>query len=308
MMKHLILCFLFFLLMPAFFAEGAVIFFQQSRSEYEEGDVFMAEIRIRADRKEETCINALDVKASFPPDRLEMTSFSRGNSIISLWTEFPGDDLREINRKGTFSFSGGIPGSYCGVIPGDPEGSHLLAKVAFRVLTAGPPVVLELGEETTAFLSDGLGTPMTPLLESSYFAVMAKIREEPSDEWRDLLAEDQNPPESFEIELYRHSEMFQGKIFIVFSTTDKESGLDYYEVKEGDRDWKRAESPYVLEDQDLQGIIKVKAVDRAGNERIEEFVPEELVPEVARGRLAFLVFAVLFLIWLIWLKNRKKRS
>ena len=63
--------------------------------------------------------------------------------------------------------------------------------------------------------------------------------------------------------------------FLVFSGIDKQTGIDYYEVKEGQGNWKRAEFPYVLEDQTLQGIIEVRAVDKAGNERIAEYTPSQ---------------------------------
>ena len=35
--------------------------------------------------------------------------------------------------------------------------------------------------------------------------------------------------------------------------------------------WEKVVSPYVLKDQSLNSVIRVKAVDRAGNERIVEF-------------------------------------
>ena len=38
--------------------------------------------------------------------------------------------------------------------------------------------------------------------------------------------------------------------------------------------WKVGDSPYLLEDQSLKSIIKVRAIDKAGNERIVEIIPE----------------------------------
>ena len=38
-------------------------------------------------------------------------------------------------------------------------------------------------------------------------------------------------------------------------------------------EWERAESPYLLKDQSLKSIIKVKAVDKAGNEKIVKVAP-----------------------------------
>ena len=76
-------------------------------------------------------------------------------------------------------------------------------------------------------------------------------------------------PEEFELQFVE----IEGKNYLVFTTIDQTSGVEYYEVKEGKGSFKKAVSPYLLEDQDLRGVIKVRAVDRAKNERISEIVP-----------------------------------
>ena len=45
---------------------------------------------------------------------------------------------------------------------------------------------------------------------------------------------------------------------------------------------KLAEIPYVLNDQDLGSIIRVKAVDKAGNERLVEYIPPLTDVEAAK--------------------------
>jgi len=95
---------------------------------------------------------------------------------------------------------------------------------------------------------------------------------------------DVTSPEEFKPEIGKASAVFEGKYFIAFSTIDKQTGIDYYEILEADKrgyqrgtirkaEWKKGSSPYLLEDQSLRSVIKVKAVDKAGNERIEEIVP-----------------------------------
>ena len=76
-------------------------------------------------------------------------------------------------------------------------------------------------------------------------------------------------PEEFEPQFVE----IEGKKYLVFAAKDETSGVEYYEVKEGKRNFKKAVSPYLLEDQSLRSIIKVKAVDKAGNERIVEIKP-----------------------------------
>lgn len=81
---------------------------------------------------------------------------------------------------------------------------------------------------------------------------------------------------------------YQGRLFAVFSTVDKQTGVDHYEVaevptadlglSEGEWKWTRAVSPYLIKDQNLDGVIKVWAIDKAGNERIEEYSAQKLPP------------------------------
>ena len=135
--------------------------------------------------------------------------------------------------------------------------------------------------------------------------------EKPRDEWQEELEKDTIPPEAFEIELYQDPSIFGGKYFIVFSTTDKQTGIDHYEVKEGKRKWQEAESPYLLGDQKLESIIKVKAVDKAGNERtvlIGPFRPlkritwKDILPWIGLG------LVIGGVIWLLWKKYTKKHK
>jgi len=86
------------------------------------------------------------------------------------------------------------------------------------------------------------------------------------------ILKDTTPPELFDIFVAQDATIFEGKAFLAFSATDKTSGIDHYEVSEtkgGAREqWQAATSPYLLGDQRLRSVIAVKAVDKAGNERI----------------------------------------
>ena len=133
-----------------------------------------------------------------------------------------------------------------------------------------------------------MGDMEYPNLEDGiyYFSLKQKL---PGENWSKKITFrvmiDATPPEEFKPEIGQDPSIFEGKYFLSFATTDKTSGIDYYEVKEapkeilrlptgqGKRDWKRAESPYLLEDQYLKSKISVKAVDKAGNERISEIIP-----------------------------------
>ena len=244
--------------------------------------IFATHIRVDT----EQCVNAFDIKIAYPRDDLEVAVISRGRSILTLWVEGP-----VVNQSdGTISFVGGLPGGYCGRVPGDPELTNILATLVFQPadeVVRSEEIALVFDSASSVLLSDGFGTPA----DADFRDVSYTVGDEPTvdaSEWLDILREDDRPPQSFDIELRRDESVFNGRFYIVFSTTDKESGLSHFEVKEEDMDnpgftrrhgvtarFTEAKSPYVLEDQTLNSIITVRAVDNAGNERISRFVPDE---------------------------------
>jgi len=113
-----------------------------------------------------------------------------------------------------------------------------------------------------------------------YFLLRQKL---PGEDWSGKISFramiDSVPPEPFELKIGKDPSMFEGRNFLSFAAADKTSGIDYYEISETkgkDQEiLKKAKSPYALEDQSLQSVIKVKAVDKAGNEQMAEIIPLE---------------------------------
>ena len=289
-----------FVLFPGI-TSGAVLYLEPAEGEYQPGDTFGVEIKIDTENQ---CINAVGIDLSFSQNILRVIDFSQGESVIILWTKTP-----EINQEtGNLSFSGGIPGGYCGRIPGDPGASNVLGKIIFRVpgMIVGQPGIplgqISFLENSEVFLNDGLGTKAELTTQGASFTIIDKS-EAVKDEWQEELKKDNIVPELFEIEVHQYPTIFEGKYFITFFTSDKQTGIDYYEVKEGSQDWKKAESPYLLEDQNLKAIIKVKAIDKAGNERIAEYSPE-----ISRKPLQYLeIILILLGIWItVWVIRKLK--
>ena len=108
-----------------------------------------------------------------------------------------------------------------------------------------------------------------------YFRLKQKL---PGENWSKTVTFramiDSTPPEDFELKIAE----IEDKNYVVFATIDKTSGIDHYEIseirnKKEEKIWEVGESPYLLKDQDLRSKIFVKAVDKAGNERIAEIGP-----------------------------------
>jgi|GEM_PF-507016 len=151
-----------------------------------------------------------------------------------------------------------------------------------------------------------------------YFHLRQKL---PGENWSPRISLrimiDTKAPKEFIPKIGQDPAVFEGKYFLSFSTTDEKSGIDYYEIFEQrqsligtttEQDWKIAETPYLLQDQTLQSIILIKAVDKAGNERISEIIPaEKPVPWKT------IILGLIVLVVIDWTikrirKNRKKNK
>ena len=244
---------------------AAVLYLEPAESDYYQGDTFIINVRINV---EEECVNTIQADLKFSKDSLEVKDVSQGNSIISFWVKEP----EFSNENGFISFAGGIPGGFCGLLPGDPGESNLLGRIVFQARGIADAKV-EFSDTSQVLLNDGLGTLANLSTRGAVLAILPGMAEMPKKEWQEALEKDKTPPEVFKIEINQDPATFEGKYFITFSTTDKQTGIDYYEVKEGRRDWQKIASPYLLENQGLKSIIKVRAADKAGNERVAQYIP-----------------------------------
>lgn len=111
----------------------------------------------------------------------------------------------------------------------------------------------------------------------------------------------------------------EGKKYLVFNAEDKTSGIDHYEVMEVKKSglfektkkeigWRKASGSYLLKDQELGSAIKIKAVDKAGNERIREIAPAEKVFSLQQFLILIsLSFLAILIIILIILRLFRKK-
>lgn len=291
-------------------------------------DTFYIPVRIDAQGE---CINAVDVAIAYDPTELSVRDISTGDSILTLWTSWPtiekDADGREVGRV---TFSGGTPGGYCGRVEGDPGRTDTLA----TLVISGVPQALQAGEATTTSLimepisavyrHDGSGEKASLTLLGADL-ILVQSTSTPTDVWLTDVRADTIAPEFFEITLVRGPSTGHERHYIVFSTTDKQSGIDHYEVLETDPDrfgflswlpqaayWARVESPYVLRDQHLRSKIMVKAVDKNGNERVAVYTPPvSLIAELSRPVnivLLLVVAGIALVVWFIVARHRRNRT
>lgn len=256
----LVACILSFVAVPVFAAE---ISFDTKTPEIKVNQLFEVGVFINTD---EESINAIEGKIIFPQDLLEVKNVNDGNSIINFWIEKP-----KSASEDQIAFSGIVPGGY-----NDSQG--LIFSITFLAKKEGGGAIEFSGVK--ALRNDGQGTE-APLIISNFRFVISETAK--SAEQIQIIKEDRDPPEDFKPEIVQNPDIFNGEWFLVFATQDKGSGIAYYAIRETrrkinlkretDAKWKEAESPYVLKDQGLRSFVYVKAVDKAGNERITVVEP-----------------------------------
>lgn len=268
--------FLVFAIMPTSLY-AATLSLDPSKGSFGSGDMFVVTVRIETATNE--CVNAATVDLHFPSSLVKVTAVSKGESLMTLWADEPAID----NEHGVVNWSGGIPGGYCGRVLGDPGKTNIIGKVVFTVrstvATEGGEVSIPLsfGSSTQVLLNDGFGT-VAPLTTQGSVITRALRSSGVTNEWLDIVHADTLPPDSFTVSVQHEPGTFAGKYFIVFSSIDKQSGVDHYEVMEDDptrlgfvrggnvhADFITVKSPYLLVDQSLKSRVVVRAIDNAGN-------------------------------------------
>jgi len=216
-------------------------------------------------------INAVEGKAVFPRNLVELKAIYTGNSIINFWIEQPAQKNSEIN------FSGVIPGGFSGVLGPYWKGYRpgKIFSLIFAAKKEGSGVI-EI-RDTKVLLNDGKGTLAEVKISNFAYSAEAPLSGAKAGQFS---IKDIDPPELFTPEIARDPNIFDGKWFLVFAAQDKVSGIDHYEAletwgREPDKNkWHVVESPLVLKDQSRASYIFVKATDKAGNKRIVVVMPE----------------------------------
>ena len=219
-MKKIIILLLLFLCLP-YAAGAATASITQTPREVGVGDTVAVVLSVSS----AIPINTFSGLLQYPKEKLELAGINDGNSIISLWLTKPVDGTSGIR------FEGLVPGGYSG-------NDGVLFTVFFKAKESG---VAEVSLEDTVFLlNDGSGSAESVSSEALLLAVGERAR------GGFMQDADADPPELFAIQLGSSPDLFDGRSYIAFTTTDKGSGIGYYEVA-------------------------VKATDNAGNERVAAY-------------------------------------
>jgi hypothetical protein len=276
---------------------AAELFFEARNQEFTQGEDFLASIFLNTEGES---INAVEGRIVFPEELLEVKDIRDGNSIINFWIERP-----KVEQAGIVGLSGIIPGGY-------QETKGFLFSVAFRAKASGSGAI-EI-HDAKVLLNDGEGTPASIKISPFQFLISQEIPPAPQIV---EIVKDTDPPEDFKPEIAQSSEIFNGKYFLVFSTQDKGSGIDHYEILEKyqsgswqslfkKEEWRIEESPYLLSNQKLKTYIYIKAIDKAGNERVAELQPQNPLKWYENYYLGGKIIIGIIFIYAVWRTLKKK--
>lgn len=226
-------------------------------------------------------VNALKTEIIYPDELMTLTRTTQDNSVISTW-------INPINVNGnSITFSGIIFNGTENIL--DPITNETkyskIVTLHFKPKMEGNGIIKI--SDSTVYKNDGLGIPIK--INDEPFAFVLDKNAPVNGEEVDTTA-----PEEFTPYVKSFSEIFDGMYVVIFMAKDTGSGINHYEVKEGNSEWVNAESPYKLYDQSLRSKIQVKAVDNAGNIRIE------VIPGSGYYIYLYLLLILLIIIFIIY--------
>ncbi len=248
--------------------QAAELILSSSIADLAVGQQFAVDVMLDAQSE---AINAVEARILFPQELLKLEQVYETDSIITLWVEKP------LAAAGTVSFSGIIPGGFSGLLSPYYQGARpgQILKLIFSAKREDKGIIEAQGVKI--LLNDGQGSESKAEIKNFSFEIKDRVEVGPG-----VALQDSDPPELFTPQVAEDAILNGGQKTLIFSAQDKGSGIDYYEVAEqkgkpaenyAGLSWRRATSPFLLEDQNLESWIYVRAVDKFGNQRIAQVSP-----------------------------------
>ena len=291
--KYFILVFSAIFLPYSVFASN--VYIDTNHQDFFVGDTVMFSIRIDSENKN---INAVEgsVVLDYLAESASLVGINTAGSGFSLWPDKP---LPSENNT-SISFVGGTS-------LGLNSKDAIIFNFVLKMQEVGQITLVP--NNFSVYLNDGKGTKDKVRVENFVIDVLPERPNSQSvDDLSSLISNDRTPPEPFEIYLGQEKSVFDGKEFLSFSTTDKQSGVAYYEVIEGDLPPVRSDSTYILREKDKSVIVRVIAYDLAGNMRESVYTYSPTSDDVSYLIIIVFVILILILVYVIYKKRNKKRK
>lgn len=284
--------FLIFTLIMVFLPHSvfaSTVYIDSDHSDFYVGDNIIFYIRVDSENKN---INAVEgnISLNYSPESFSVNNLSLSESDFSLWPHKPSlsDDLKII------SFAGGIP-------KGLNSTNAILFKIVLNFKQTGQ--VMLTPSDVAVYLNNGKGTKDITDGKSMIINILPqKPNSQPVDDWNNHVLKDETPPEPFEIFIGQEGSVFDGEKFLSFNAIDKQSGISYYEVIEGNLPPARSGSTYILKEHNKLIKVTVIAYDTAGNARESEYNPKSSYLNLA------VIIPFILLLFVVFLVFKKKKN
>lgn len=242
----------FFLCLPVS-AFAAHVYLQTASTTIAVGDTIVVHVLVDTEHAPVNLVQGT-ILVNGPISDVTVSDLSIAGSVLSLWVRTP-----SLDTDSTISFVGG-----------EPDGFTSSGAEIFKIilLAKKPGTIILDPSDISVYLNDGKATlasvqdtPLDLTIEPARKGVL------PTNQWAGVLNTDTTAPQPFVITLGSDPSVFGGEQFIAWDTADAGSGIDHYEVTEGNLPPVKSSSPYVLQHQHTSESIVVTAYDKAGNAR-----------------------------------------
>ncbi len=241
-------------------------------------------------------INGIQASVLFSSDTLSFVRAETGTSLINYFIDPP------TAAGNLVTFSGTIVGGFDGLInPFDQahKSPGEMVRLVFEGIAPGTATISTSHIVVTD--NDGKGTEETVPDTTATFTVTTVVA--PSK----YNTPDTVPP-AISASVVQENNLYDGKYALLFTATDKESGIDHVELQEGNDPWQTIQSPYLLRDQSRKGILSLRAYDVAGNVTSIQIVPPGLPGTTEAIIISIVCLLVGILAYLIYEKTKHKKT
>lgn len=256
--KYILIIFTFITMIP-FYVSAISIEVENKDTNVQQGDVVIFDVYLNSQDE----INSVEGSIQIEGDYTIKTITTAG-SIFDMWPNKPSF------QDGKISFTGGSVSSVFG---------NRLKLFSVVVQVDSSEKIIFSSNQIDAFLNNGIGTKISV---DSFEKEMMFVESdgEQVDMFNSIVLNDQNPPLNFDVIIGKDENTYDGKYFASFNASDKESGIDRYEIIENDiKTPILTGTTYILQDQSLKGTLIVKAIDKAGNTQIVQVKVKDVVSE-----------------------------
>ncbi len=266
---------------------GASMVLQQAPTSVAQQQQFYIDVAVDP---QDTDFNGIQGSVEFSSNTLSFVRAETGTSLVSYFIDQPSVQGNMIH------FSGIIIGGFDGLINPFDQSHKLpgpIVRLVFEAVQPGNAVVTTSNVSVTE--NDGNGT-LEPVTDTTVsFPVTTAIA--PS-----IYNTADTVPPTLSASIVSSKDLFDGKYTVVFTATDKQSGIDHVELKEGNGAWKTIQSPYVLQDQTRKGILSLRAYDVAGN--VTTITLPSTGTTQSAAAIIFLLLAALIILYVIHKKTK----